>query len=146
LQCAAVCCRVLQCVGVLQCAAVCCRVLQSVAECCSVLQCVAVCVNAFLWCCRRYNRRKGAVEASLVNLSTRKQKTAPSACADAVLLLQRVAACCSVLQRVAACCSVLQRVAVCWYADAAILQTRFVTAKLVGAISSTKAILHESVF
>jgi len=29
------------------------------------------------------------------------------------VLLQRVAACCSVLQRVAACCSVLQRAAVC---------------------------------
>ena len=37
LQCAAVCCSVLQ--GV----AVCCSVLQCVAVCCSVLQCVAVC-------------------------------------------------------------------------------------------------------
>jgi len=66
LQCVAVCCSVLQCVGaqkraivwrenmpsffgvccsVLQCVAVCCSVLQCVAVCCSVLKCVAVC-----WC------------------------------------------------------------------------------------------------
>ena len=63
LQCAAVCCGVLQCVGapllscvlrVLQCAAVCCGVLQCVAVCCSVLQCAAVWYNVLQYaavCC-----------------------------------------------------------------------------------------------
>jgi len=52
LQCAAVCCSVLQCgCSVLQCVAVCGRVFKCNAVCCSVLQCVAVCCSVVAVCC-----------------------------------------------------------------------------------------------
>ena len=78
LQSVAVYCRVLQCVAVccsvLQCVAVCCSVLQCVTVCCSVLQCVAGCCSVL------YDVADDRSFASLL------------------LLLKRVAVCCSMLQ------------------------------------------------
>jgi len=81
LQCAAVCCSMLQCVAPLQNESFNFWRRWSVAECCSVLQCVAVC-------------------CSVLHL----YKTSRSI-SDVDGVLQGVAECCSVLQCVAVCCT-----------------------------------------
>ena len=100
MQCAAVCCSVLQrvavCYSVLQYNAVCCSAVQCIAVNCSVLQCVAV--------------RCSVMQCVTVCCS----------------ILQCAAVCCSVLQFVAACCSVLQRVAVCCSVLLNLAQLQFV--------------------
>jgi len=112
LQCVAVCCSVLQCVAVccsvLQCVAVWCSVLQCVAVCCSVLQCVAVCCSV---CHLVIGREDELLEAEGVKQHKRAALSRPRHVP--IVVLQCVAACCSVLQCVVVCCSVLQCVAVC---------------------------------
>ena len=102
LQCVAVYCSVLQCAAVrcsvLQCAAVGCSVLQRAAVCCSVLQCAAVCCSVL--------QRVALTDRQLPHLS----------------LLDVLALVGSVLQRTPVCCGVLQCVAAS-YSDHSILPT-----------------------
>ena len=96
LQCAAVCCSVLQ--RVLQCVAVCVNSLDPCTKsttCCSVLQCVAVCCSV--------------LQCALTHWTHARRVPHVAVCCS---VLQCVAVCCSVLQCAAVCCSVLQCVAV----------------------------------
>ena len=125
LQCAAVCCNMLQCVAMCGsvCCSVCCNVAFSageschakcVAVCCSALQGAAVGCNVWcsvVWCVATCFTACVAVwHFPQVSPVTRSVLQRVAVCCS---VLQCVAVCCSVLQRVAACCSVLQCVAVC---------------------------------
>jgi len=110
---------------VLQCVAVCCSVLQCVADpcvytyrrafgqratrgmanvaCCSVLQCVAVCCSAM-----QIYVYKGTEEPKGRPMVLQMQQAEHPHTAEAPVVLQYVAVCCSALQCVAVCCSTLQ--------------------------------------
>ena len=108
----------------LQCAAVCCSVLQYVAVCCSMLQCVATewcCVavcRSVLQCVTNTRARYGANKVASNSSAAPLQKSVPVLkCASCGVLqsfsvMQCVAVCCSVFSSVAVYCSVLQCVAV----------------------------------
>jgi len=125
LQSVAVCCSVLHCVAVccsvLQCVTVCYSVLQCVAVYCSVLQCIAVCCSALQSECfqsvfsvLQWVTACHAHYLPLVISRTHDRTLSLTLfCSFLNLVVQCVAACCSVLQCVVQCCSVLQCVAVC---------------------------------
>jgi len=129
----AACCSVLQrvavCCNVLPCVEVFCNVLQSVAVCCSQIcrasrliptgKTVTHCYGPQVCqCCSMLHRV--AVCCSVLQLDMQSlssyyygEDPDPLLWPSGMLVLQCVAASCSVLQRVAACCSVLPCVAVC---------------------------------
>jgi len=127
LQCAAVCCRVLQRVQnywrssrhvsdvvndiLSSITCVCCSVLQCAAVFCSVLQCVAACSEVLAQSlqraqnCWRSSRHASAVVNDILSSIT-------YVCCS---VLQCAAVCCSVLQCVAGCCSVFRSVGAVLY-------------------------------
>jgi len=115
LECAAVCCSVLQCVAlscsVLQCVVVCCSVLQCVAVCCSVVQCAAVCCSVLQCvavCCRILQCVAVFCSNGLLDAIEKRSFECMCFSMASKRLLLRLAGMC-----VAVCCSVLQCVAVC---------------------------------